>query len=74
MLQLSPDANVIVYFEGMIKSMSPVLQVIILEDVKNLLEGKRGEYLERSKELRDHFLEICEDLGVHLSFPLSGNR
>ena len=70
MLQLSPETNVIVYFEGVTKGMSPVIRQIILEDVKSLLEGRSGEFLEHRRDIGDQFLEICGIYGLHLSFPL----
>ena len=70
MLQISPDMNVRTYFEGMIKSMSPAIQQIILEDVENLLSGRRGEFLEHRRDIGDQFLDVCFRYGVHLACPL----
>ena len=70
MLQLSADANVIVYFEGLVKAFSPAIRQIVLEDVINLLEGKRGEFLEHRTDIADHFLEVCHNFGAHLSCPI----
>ena len=70
MLQLSPEVRVISYFEGATMSMSPAVRHVILEDIKLLLEGKRGEFLERRFDIGAHFLEICDNFGHHLSFPI----
>ncbi|MDB5238188.1 MAG: hypothetical protein JWM46_458 [Candidatus Kaiserbacteria bacterium] len=70
MLQLSADANVIVYFEGLVKCFSPAIRQIVLEDVTNLLEGKRGEFLEHRPDIAEHFLDVCHDFGAHLSCPM----
>lgn len=70
MLAFPPDANVRVYFETMTKSMSPAIRQVILEDIDNLLKGERGEFLEHRRDIGDHFLEVCHDFRVHLSFPL----
>jgi hypothetical protein len=71
MNRLSPDADVIVYFEGVTKSMSPAVRQVVLEDISALLEGKRGEFLEHRQDLAGIFLEACHDFGVHLSFSLN---
>lgn len=69
MLTLSADTYVRIYFEGATKSMSPAVRQIVLEDIEKLLKGDRGEFLEFRREIGDHFLEVCDNYGVLLSFP-----
>jgi len=71
-LPLSPDAEVRVYFEGVTKTMSPAIRHVVLEDIGNLLEGKRGEFLEYRRDIGDHFLEVCADFRVLLACPMRG--
>lgn len=70
MLRLSPDADVIVYFEGLTKGMSPAIRQVVLEDVSSLLAGKRGEFLEHRQDIADLFLVACDDFGVYLGCPI----
>ena len=70
MLSLPPKVYVQTYFEERVKAYSPAIRQIIMEDVKNLLEGKSGEFIEGFDGLRDEFLDVCHAYGFHLAVPL----
>ena len=58
------------FFEQSSKTMSPAIRQVIMEDVESLLNGKRGEFFEHRRDLGDDFLTVCDQCGVHLSFPI----
>lgn len=64
------DTDVVDFFRGVVVNHPPALRGVILDDIKNLLKGNRGDCVERNKPYRELFLDVCRDMQIPLAFPI----